>query len=718
MSKTLEELHEAPRVLAAIVEEIAAEPRPRLLVERRLREEQPLELETGRGAVGDGESVVGELRQQGGEHALEAEAAAEIRMVHGAPYDGEQIDDALRHSPQAIGIHRKLVGHALDAPALEARVVGGDGARRLAGREQPLGERGARVRRPRGEPLVVTDTAVGILNMTAELHRHGVVGMAAVPHGNRQGERFEVEKGHRRLELLQGGAQALLHDHAARLHGASLAILDGLERHVVGQIVNARVPLLLEEERAPPRGVERAHVMRRTHGPAPREERALIRRAAVLADAHIGPRSREHRTLLVEEARHRLPRGTRRFRHLAAYEEIAQVGMGARAIEVHDLESLHVHSGAVEHVRLQRDVGQMLLLDPRGALHLHDGESGRRTLQDVHRHEHGVGTKGRLVDDLRTASHRLLGSGEALRVGPIGQVDEDPAGNIGTRRRAHPRAIVEERLGEVVGQKLWRFGLVHRPPQPLVALQARHHTRLGETDRSGRHGASIGQLSTCRNAPRERQGLQKKLQGIALSALPFFCMSTRGLAPSVAALAVVLSLASPARGASPTQTLQGFFGKANVILATVDPMRSLDEPRRAVRELVDQVFDYQEAAELVLGPVWETRTPDQRTELGRPFADFLERGSGPIIAPKPRVSSGVTVQYVGESVEGDAATVSTTVLTRSGGEMPVDYSMIRGEGRWLVRDVIIEGVSLIANYRAQFARVIRTSSYAALIAKM
>jgi phospholipid transport system substrate-binding protein len=195
-------------------------------------------------------------------------------------------------------------------------------------------------------------------------------------------------------------------------------------------------------------------------------------------------------------------------------------------------------------------------------------------------------------------------------------------------------------------------------------------------------------------------------------------MSTRGLAASVAALAVVLSLASPARAASPTQTLQGFFGKANVILATVDPMRSLDEPRRAVRELVDQVFDYQEAAELVLGPVWQTRTPDQRTEFVRLFADFLERGFVAMIGSKASVSSGVTVQYVGESVEGDAATVSTTVLTRSGGEMPVDYSMIRGEGRWLVRDVIIEGVSLIANYRAQFARVIRTSSYAALIAKM
>jgi phospholipid transport system substrate-binding protein len=195
-------------------------------------------------------------------------------------------------------------------------------------------------------------------------------------------------------------------------------------------------------------------------------------------------------------------------------------------------------------------------------------------------------------------------------------------------------------------------------------------------------------------------------------------MTTRGLAPSVVALAVTLSVASPAQAASPTETLQGFFGRANAILATVDPMRSLDEPRRAIREVVDQVFDYEEAAELVLGPVWQTRTLDQRTEFVRLFADFLERGFVALIGSKASVSSGVSVQYVSESIEGDSAIVSTTVRTRSGGEMPVDYSMVQGQGRWLVRDVIIEGVSLIANYRAQFARVIRASSYAGLIARM
>jgi phospholipid transport system substrate-binding protein len=184
------------------------------------------------------------------------------------------------------------------------------------------------------------------------------------------------------------------------------------------------------------------------------------------------------------------------------------------------------------------------------------------------------------------------------------------------------------------------------------------------------------------------------------------------------AIALALFVASPARAASPTETLQAFFASANTILQSADPTRGLDEPRRAIRLLVDRAFDYQEAAELVLGPVWQTRTPAQQGEFVRLFADFLERGFVAMIASKASVASGVSVQYLGESIDGQSATVSTTVLTRSGSDLPVDYSMLRWDGRWMVRDVVIEGVSLIANYRAQFTRVIRASSYAALISRM
>jgi cell division septation protein DedD len=116
--------------------------------------------------------------------------------------------------------------------------------------------------------------------------------------------------------------------------------------------------------------------------------------------------------------------------------------------------------------------------------------------------------------------------------------------------------------------------------------------------------------------------------------------------------------------------------------------------------------------------VWQARTPAERTEFVRLFADFLERGFVAMIGSKASVADGVSVQYLGESVDGETATVSTSVLTRNGGDLPIQYSMLRGGGRWMVRDVVIEGVSLIANYRAQFMRVIRASSYAGLIARM
>jgi phospholipid transport system substrate-binding protein len=184
------------------------------------------------------------------------------------------------------------------------------------------------------------------------------------------------------------------------------------------------------------------------------------------------------------------------------------------------------------------------------------------------------------------------------------------------------------------------------------------------------------------------------------------------------AMALALLAAPRADAASPTETLKSFFASANTILQSADPMQGLEAPRRGIRELVDQVFDYQEAAELVLGPVWQPRTPAERTEFVQLFADFLERGFVAMIGSKASVAAGVSVQYLSEFIDGESATVTTSVLTRNGGDLPVEYSMLRWGDRWMVRDVVIEGVSLIANYRAQFFRVIRASSYAGLIARM
>ncbi len=79
---------------------------------------------------------------------------------------------------------------------------------------------------------------------------------------------------------------------------------------------------------------------------------------------------------------------------------------------------------------------------------------------------------------------------------------------------------------------------------------------------------------------------------------------------------------------------------------------------------------------------------------------------------------GITVHYLGESVEGNRAVVRTAIGQRGGRQVPLDHDMVYIGKRWMVRDVTINGVSLVPNYRAQFDRVIRGSSYPALLARL
>jgi phospholipid transport system substrate-binding protein len=190
--------------------------------------------------------------------------------------------------------------------------------------------------------------------------------------------------------------------------------------------------------------------------------------------------------------------------------------------------------------------------------------------------------------------------------------------------------------------------------------------------------------------------------------------------PRVFALAVGLGLgcAQPALAASPTVTLVSFFEQANAVVRTVDPNRELEEPRQAIRDLVNEVIDFRDAAAVALGPPWQSMAPEDQDEFVRLFSNVLERGFVAAIVTRANMTGGVKVHFLGESIDGNSASVATTLLSRNGSELPVDYWLIRRGGRWKVQDVAFDGVSLISNYRAQFSRVLRDFSYSELVAKM
>jgi phospholipid transport system substrate-binding protein len=188
---------------------------------------------------------------------------------------------------------------------------------------------------------------------------------------------------------------------------------------------------------------------------------------------------------------------------------------------------------------------------------------------------------------------------------------------------------------------------------------------------------------------------------------------------ALAALSSLLVTGVEAGAGAPTSTLQATFAQANKIIA--DPTLE-DRPLErivAIRALFSKVFDFRGASEDVLGPEWKARTPVEQREFTSIFSGFVQRSFVYWLAAVAEIdANGITVFYLGESVERDRAGVRTMIAGRGGRQIRLDHWMVYQGNRWLVRDITIDGVSLVTNYRAQFDRVMKTSSYRDLVVRI
>lgn len=188
----------------------------------------------------------------------------------------------------------------------------------------------------------------------------------------------------------------------------------------------------------------------------------------------------------------------------------------------------------------------------------------------------------------------------------------------------------------------------------------------------------------------------------------------RLIGAAIVALVLAVAGPAPASAATPTETLKAY--SENVLKILDDPaLKERKQDRRAaVRKVAEEIFDLSETAKRALGPHWQARTPAEREEFIGLFADILET----TYISRIDEYGGERVRYVSEKIDGENAVVQTRVITRKGQEVPVDARMLRRNGKWYIYDVILEGVSLISNYRTQFDRIIRTASYAELVKRL
>jgi len=186
----------------------------------------------------------------------------------------------------------------------------------------------------------------------------------------------------------------------------------------------------------------------------------------------------------------------------------------------------------------------------------------------------------------------------------------------------------------------------------------------------------------------------------------------------IAAFGLLLASSLAIAGEGPDELVKR---TADDVLAVVKSDKDIqagnqDKIFKLAEEKILPNFNFEKVSRLVLGKNWTKATPEQqaafqnefKTLLLRTYATALSKYKNQVIEYKPlRLPEGAT-----------SATVKTSIVQQGGQPIAVDYALEKKADDWKVFDIVIEGVSLVTNYRSQFAQEIRQNGLDSLIKKL
>jgi phospholipid transport system substrate-binding protein len=165
--------------------------------------------------------------------------------------------------------------------------------------------------------------------------------------------------------------------------------------------------------------------------------------------------------------------------------------------------------------------------------------------------------------------------------------------------------------------------------------------------------------------------------------------------------------------ASPSELIRHTTEQAVAVLHNPALKERPQERREKFWQIVLPRFDTQEIARRCLGPQWNQLTEEQRREFVQLFVELVK---GSYQSTLERHTSDARFSFDGEHIEGDFAEVNTQILTPSQEKpLAVNYRLHRLGEHWLIYDVVAENVSMVRNYRTQFGRILKESSYEGLL---
>jgi phospholipid transport system substrate-binding protein len=175
-------------------------------------------------------------------------------------------------------------------------------------------------------------------------------------------------------------------------------------------------------------------------------------------------------------------------------------------------------------------------------------------------------------------------------------------------------------------------------------------------------------------------------------------LAMAGLCLAAGAAAVRVEAASPR---------QAVEGQVNRVLAALADPAFKDQAREVkiakIRSIVNEIFDYTELSKRTLGREWGRFNPAQQNEFVTLFSDLLEK----TYADRLLSYSNEKVEFEKETMLREGlAEVTSVVTTSDGKKIPLDYRLLDTGKGWKVYDVVIEGISMVKNYRDQFRDIL------------
>ncbi len=159
---------------------------------------------------------------------------------------------------------------------------------------------------------------------------------------------------------------------------------------------------------------------------------------------------------------------------------------------------------------------------------------------------------------------------------------------------------------------------------------------------------------------------------------------------------------------SPTGRIKDSVNKVLSVLKD----KSLDREKRwdKIGIVINDSFDFRSMSQSVLATNWKKASPEERQQFVVFFSQYLED----TYRTKIEAYTNQKVEYVGETIRGKKAVVETLIITDNT-EIPINYKLKNNDGTWFAYDVVIEGISLVNNYRSTFAAIVKNDGMNGLL---